>query len=77
MSSVHGSRMEQPQGLFLCQNMGWSSITSVLWAQCLHNISPFPYHPIGSAKTHSQVADEEGQRLQILFNDFAATLNKA
>lgn len=38
---------------------------------------PFPYHPIGSAKTHSQVADEEGQRLQVLFSDFAATLNDA
>ncbi|KUM62894.1 hypothetical protein ACN42_g4207 [Penicillium freii] len=38
---------------------------------------PFPYHPIGSAKTHSQVADEEGQRLQVLFNDFAANLNDA
>ncbi|KAJ6139787.1 hypothetical protein N7471_006273 [Penicillium samsonianum] len=38
---------------------------------------PFPYHPIGSTKTHSQVADEEGQRLQVLFNDFAATLNDA
>jgi hypothetical protein len=40
-------------------------------------LRPFPYHPIGSAKTHSQVADEEGQRLQVLFNDFAATLNDA
>jgi hypothetical protein len=46
-------------------------------AQYLLSLRPFPYHPIGSAKTHSQVADEEGQRLQVLFNDFAATLNDA
>ncbi|KAJ5864097.1 uncharacterized protein N7529_006013 [Penicillium soppii] len=34
---------------------------------------PFPYHPIGSAKTHSEVADEEGKRLQVLFDGYAAS----
>ncbi|KAI2700379.1 hypothetical protein CBS147332_7990 [Penicillium roqueforti] len=35
---------------------------------------PFPYHPIGSPKAYGEVADEEGQRLQALFDEFAATL---
>ncbi|KAJ6115204.1 hypothetical protein N7486_000982 [Penicillium sp. IBT 16267x] len=35
---------------------------------------PFPYHPIGSAKSHSQVADEEGTRLHVSFSKFAASL---
>ncbi|KAJ5105961.1 hypothetical protein NUU61_003308 [Penicillium alfredii] len=35
---------------------------------------PFPYHPIGSAKTHGAVADEEAQRLQTLFTEFVASL---
>ncbi|KAJ5910374.1 hypothetical protein N7504_005017 [Penicillium tannophilum] len=35
---------------------------------------PFPYHPIGSAKSHGQVADEEGKRLQVTFTQFAAKL---
>lgn len=38
------------------------------------SVSPFPYHPIGSAKTHGQVADEEGVRLQSLFLNYAAGL---
>lgn len=36
--------------------------------------SPFPYHPVGSAKTHSQVADEEGVRLQRVFTESVAEL---
>ncbi|KAJ5721231.1 uncharacterized protein N7483_009165 [Penicillium malachiteum] len=35
---------------------------------------PFPYHPIGSAKTHGQVADEEGKRLDVVFTQFVASL---
>ncbi len=38
---------------------------------------PFPYHPIGSSKTHGQVADEEGVRLQNLFEGVAEGLAKA
>ncbi|KAF4447684.1 hypothetical protein FALBO_16916 [Fusarium albosuccineum] len=30
---------------------------------------PFPYHPYGSIRTHGQVADSEGARLQKLFED--------
>ncbi|RMJ06627.1 hypothetical protein CDV36_013767 [Fusarium kuroshium] len=30
---------------------------------------PFPYHPHGSIRTHGQVADSEGARLQKLFED--------
>ncbi|KAM0421126.1 hypothetical protein ACHAPT_011018 [Fusarium lateritium] len=30
---------------------------------------PFPYHPYGSVRTHGQVADSEGARLQKLFED--------
>ncbi|KAJ5261366.1 hypothetical protein N7478_011961 [Penicillium angulare] len=36
---------------------------------------PFPYHPIGSAKSHGQVADEECKRLTGLFTQFVATLS--
>ncbi|KAJ5771972.1 hypothetical protein N7520_002501 [Penicillium odoratum] len=35
---------------------------------------PFPYHPIGSSKTHGQVADEEGKRLQVAFTQLASSL---
>ncbi|QKX57766.1 uncharacterized protein TRUGW13939_04886 [Talaromyces rugulosus] len=28
---------------------------------------PFPYHPIGTAQTHSELADSEGKRLEALF----------
>ncbi|RDH34998.1 xylose isomerase-like protein [Aspergillus welwitschiae] len=28
---------------------------------------PFPYHPIGTAQTHGQLADSEGKRLETLF----------
>ncbi|KAJ6007857.1 hypothetical protein N7540_011833 [Penicillium herquei] len=38
---------------------------------------PFPYHPIGSAKTHGQVADEEGKRLHVMFTQFVASLTNA
>ncbi|KAJ5652628.1 hypothetical protein N7507_010054 [Penicillium longicatenatum] len=37
---------------------------------------PFPYHPIGSAKSHGQVADEEGKRLHVAFTQFAASLTE-
>ncbi|RKL00754.1 hypothetical protein BFJ68_g12620 [Fusarium oxysporum] len=30
---------------------------------------PYPYHPYGSVRTHGQVADSEGARLQKLFED--------
>ncbi|KAJ5109974.1 hypothetical protein N7532_002619 [Penicillium argentinense] len=33
---------------------------------------PFPYHPFGSAKPYGTVADEEGARLEVLFNEIAA-----
>lgn len=29
---------------------------------------PFPYHPIGSVRTHGEVADSEGKRLEELFD---------
>ncbi|KAB8233576.1 hypothetical protein BDV23DRAFT_174494 [Aspergillus alliaceus] len=32
---------------------------------------PFPYHPFGAAASFSDVADSEGQRLQVLFESFA------
>ncbi|KAJ5757380.1 uncharacterized protein N7511_006074 [Penicillium nucicola] len=35
---------------------------------------PFPYHPIGSAKSHGEVADDEGKRLEVLFREYAASL---
>lgn len=35
-------------------------------------ISPFPYHPYGSAKTYGTVADEEGARLEALFKEIIA-----
>ncbi|KAJ5798308.1 uncharacterized protein N7503_007604 [Penicillium pulvis] len=38
---------------------------------------PFPYHPIGSAKSHGQVADEEGKRVHVAFTQFAANLTGA
>lgn len=31
--------------------------------------SPFPYHPYGSVRTHGEVANSEGARLQRLFED--------
>ncbi|KAJ5999293.1 hypothetical protein N7451_007103 [Penicillium sp. IBT 35674x] len=37
---------------------------------------PFPYHPIGSAKSHGQVADEEGKRLHVAFTQFAASFTR-
>lgn len=37
-------------------------------------LRPFPYHPIGSTKTHGEVADEEGKRLEVLFREYAASL---
>jgi hypothetical protein len=40
-------------------------------------LRPFPYHPIGSAKTHGEVADEEGKRLEVLFREYAAGLTGA
>jgi hypothetical protein len=30
---------------------------------------PYPYHPYGSVRSHGEVADSEGQRLQKLFED--------
>lgn len=33
--------------------------------------SPFPYHPIGSVLTFSELADKEGSRLQTLFEQWA------
>jgi hypothetical protein len=33
--------------------------------------SPFPYHPIGSVMSFSELADKEGARLQKLFEEWA------
>ena len=35
------------------------------------DFSPFPYHPIGSVLTFSELADKEGSRLQTLFEQWA------
>jgi hypothetical protein len=35
--------------------------------------SPFPYHPIGSVMTFSELADKEGARLQTLFEEWASS----
>ncbi|KAH7144214.1 hypothetical protein B0J13DRAFT_607626 [Dactylonectria estremocensis] len=53
------------------------------WKECIkaqkHNdiitfvpeYGPYPYHPFGSARTFSEVADTEGARLQVLFEEWA------
>ena len=33
------------------------------------SFSPFPYHPLVSAKPYGTLADEEGARLEILFKE--------
>ncbi|KAJ5679050.1 hypothetical protein N7462_007294 [Penicillium macrosclerotiorum] len=38
---------------------------------------PFPYHPIGSAQHHGELADDEGKRLQALFETVASGLTTA
>ena len=74
-------RMVLMQGFYLCPNTGksfpfqFSGRRSIqVGSLCA---SPFPYHPVGSTKTHGTVADEEGRRLQILLDNFAASLMRA
>ncbi|KAJ5128574.1 hypothetical protein N7448_002291 [Penicillium atrosanguineum] len=66
----------------LCMERLWTRVLQTRFEQSdsdteirfVPEYGPFPYHPIGSIKTHSQVADEEGQRLQTYFTEFAASL---
>ncbi|KAJ5364254.1 uncharacterized protein N7496_009967 [Penicillium cataractarum] len=69
----------------LCMERIWTKIIQSRFKQdgpdsvitFVPEYGPFPYHPIGSSKTHGQVADEEGVRLQGLFEGIAEGLVKA
>lgn len=35
---------------------------------------PYPYHPIGTEQTYSDLADSEATRLEAIFDRFVATI---
>lgn len=72
-SSSVGLKRMQIRRSSLFRNTGGLAEIILNWIWLTY-LSPFPYHPIGSAKSHGQVADEEGKRLQVTFTQFAAKL---